>query len=140
MTVIDMTDHEHCLEAGQCWQTNVPCPSLTAERRVEDGKPISAMTQCGTCRRWWDDAIITSMTPVPSGRCPFEAEHEDEDEEPRAPHDPYHLWTRVYEAMHYAGRAALKTATPEEIRALLDYNEGNAWIQDVAEEELDHRG
>jgi hypothetical protein len=31
--------------------------------------------QCGTCGRWWDDAVVTSMTPVPSGRCPFEAFH-----------------------------------------------------------------
>lgn len=30
---------------------------------------------CGTCRRSWDDAIATSMTPAPSGRCPFEAFH-----------------------------------------------------------------
>jgi hypothetical protein len=30
---------------------------------------------CGTCGRSWDDTISTSMTPVPSGRCPFEYEH-----------------------------------------------------------------
>ncbi len=30
---------------------------------------------CGTCNRSWDDTISTSMTPVPSGRCPFEYEH-----------------------------------------------------------------
>lgn len=32
---------------------------------------------CGTCARSWDDAIVTSMTPAPSGRCPFEAFHEE---------------------------------------------------------------
>lgn len=35
--------------------------------------------QCGTCGLAWDDAIVTSMTPVPSGRCPFEYFHEDDE-------------------------------------------------------------
>lgn len=30
-------------------------------------------TRCGTCGRAWDDSKPTSMTPAPSGRCPFEA-------------------------------------------------------------------
>lgn len=83
MTVIDMTDHEHCLERGECWRGSderAQCPSLSAERRTDDdGKPISDMTQCGACLRWWDDAIVTSMTPAPSGRCPFEYEHASDD-------------------------------------------------------------
>ena len=33
----------------------------------------------GICGRTWDDAIITSMTPAPSGRCPFEYFHDSED-------------------------------------------------------------
>lgn len=75
--VIDMSGHQFCLDHHECWQSNDDCPSLTAERRTDDdGEPISAMTQCGACGRWWDDAIVTSMTPVPSGRCPFEYEHE----------------------------------------------------------------
>lgn len=31
---------------------------------------------CGTCGLSWDDAIITSMTPAPSGRCPFGQFHD----------------------------------------------------------------
>jgi len=31
---------------------------------------------CGTCGRSWDDTVSTAWTPVPSGRCPFEYEHE----------------------------------------------------------------
>lgn len=31
--------------------------------------------QCGKCRRWWDNAVVTSYTPAPSARCPFEAWH-----------------------------------------------------------------
>lgn len=30
---------------------------------------------CGTCGRAWDDDAVTDVTPVPSGRCPFEYEH-----------------------------------------------------------------
>lgn len=30
---------------------------------------------CGTCGLSWDDAIPTSWTPAPSGRCPFEYFH-----------------------------------------------------------------
>lgn len=37
---------------------------------------------CGTCGRSWDDATPTGWTPAPSGRCPFEEFHpEDEPEE-----------------------------------------------------------
>ena len=34
-------------------------------------------TVCGNCGRGWDDSVSTSMTPTPSGRCPFEYDHED---------------------------------------------------------------
>jgi hypothetical protein len=30
---------------------------------------------CGTCGRTWDDAVVTSVTPAPSARCPFEGWH-----------------------------------------------------------------
>jgi hypothetical protein len=35
---------------------------------------------CGHCGRSWDDSVVSSMTPVPAARCPFEYEHEDDDE------------------------------------------------------------
>ena len=38
---------------------------------------------CGTCGRYWDDGIATSMTPVPAGRCPFEYYHPKPQERPR---------------------------------------------------------
>lgn len=41
-------------------------------------RPVSlapGMTECGTCGRAWDDTIATEYTPVPAGRCPFEAFH-----------------------------------------------------------------
>lgn len=56
-----------------------------AERPKAGHKP-SYMT-CGTCGRTWDDALVSGMTPVPSGRCPFEYDHEEEEEpEPRIPY------------------------------------------------------
>lgn len=32
---------------------------------------------CGSCGRSWDDSVSTCCTPVPSGRCPFEYDHEE---------------------------------------------------------------
>lgn len=37
-------------------------------------------TTCGTCGLSWDDSIVTGMTPVPSGRCPFEHFHREDDQ------------------------------------------------------------
>lgn len=38
---------------------------------------------CGTCGRIWNDALSTSMTPAPSGRCPFEPFHKEEKLKPK---------------------------------------------------------
>lgn len=35
--------------------------------------------QCGHCGRLWDDAVVTSATPTPSARCPFEYDHVHEE-------------------------------------------------------------
>lgn len=35
---------------------------------------------CGDCQLTWDNAGPTAYTPTPSGRCPFEAFHDDEEE------------------------------------------------------------
>jgi hypothetical protein len=35
---------------------------------------------CGACGLSWDDTIATLYTPAPSGRCPFEAFHKDDEE------------------------------------------------------------
>jgi len=42
---------------------------------LKPGQPAKARATCGTCGLSWDDAISTSMTPVPGGRCPFEYFH-----------------------------------------------------------------
>lgn len=46
-----------------------------ALQKDADGFPIKRMAQCGTCGLWWNDARISSLTPVPSARCPFETAH-----------------------------------------------------------------
>ena len=37
---------------------------------------MTAIATDGACELSWDDSIVTSMTPTPSARCPFEAFHE----------------------------------------------------------------
>lgn len=37
--------------------------------------PVVEIHQCGHCGRRWNDAAISSITPAPAGRCPFEYEH-----------------------------------------------------------------
>jgi hypothetical protein len=32
----------------------------------------SEIATCHECGRSWDDSIVTSMTPAPAARCPFE--------------------------------------------------------------------
>lgn len=44
----------------------------------DDGAPIVDVLTCGTCGRSWNDAAISGVTPVPSGRCPFEYDHAPE--------------------------------------------------------------
>ena len=46
----------------------------------DDGNEKIVIATCGHCGRSWNDAAVSSVTPVPSGRCPFEYEHEYEDE------------------------------------------------------------
>lgn len=45
-----------------------------------DHPDASTAAQCGVCGRYWNDDLVTSMTPAPAARCPFEAFHDDEDE------------------------------------------------------------
>lgn len=48
-----------------------------ASPRYDDsGRVIVDMFTCGTCGQRWNDALISSRTPVPAGRCPYEYEHD----------------------------------------------------------------
>jgi hypothetical protein len=61
-------------------------PIQGAEPRYDDnGDEIVDVVTCGTCGRSWNDAAISSLTPAPSGRCPFEYDHEPDDEDVALP-------------------------------------------------------
>ena len=59
--------------------TLTPVPGATL-RHDDDGNPIVDVVTCGVCGRSWNDAAVSDRTPVPSGRCPFEYDHEYPDE------------------------------------------------------------
>jgi hypothetical protein len=61
---------EHHFDASEC----VVPPSWPVQP-LRPGQRAKTKMTCGTCDRSWDDAKSTSMTPVPSGRCPFETFH-----------------------------------------------------------------
>lgn len=42
----------------------------------DDGNPIIEVATCGNCGRSWNDAAGSSITPAPSGRCPYEMDDE----------------------------------------------------------------
>jgi hypothetical protein len=45
-----------------------------------DGEHKPDLATCGHCGRTWDNARISSLTPAPSARCPFEYAHTYEDD------------------------------------------------------------
>jgi hypothetical protein len=56
-----------------------PIPTDFPVQPIDPDDPSAiALATCGTCGRSWDDGAITSMTPTPAGRCPFEAYHTNE--------------------------------------------------------------
>ncbi len=48
---------------------------------LKPGEPAKDRAMCGVCYLQWDDGISTDNTPAPSGRCPFEHFHENEEDE-----------------------------------------------------------
>ena len=44
-------------------------------RKGQEAKNPRDKATCGYCNLSWDDGISTSITPTPSGRCPFENFH-----------------------------------------------------------------
>lgn len=56
-----------------------PIPAGFPVQPLQDGQEATTRATCGHCGLSWDDALSTSYTPVPSGRCPFEYFHVYED-------------------------------------------------------------
>ena len=58
---------------------HLPIPEDFEVQPLKDGEEAEDRATCGTCGLSWDDAIPTSLTPAPSGRCPFEYFHIHDD-------------------------------------------------------------
>ena len=58
-------------------ETRWRIPSDWPVQPLKPGQLDSATTTCGHCGLSWDDGVSTSMTPTPSGRCPFEPFHDE---------------------------------------------------------------
>lgn len=56
-------------------------PSDWPVQPLDPGATAKGKATCGVCGLSWDDSIITSMTPAPSARCPFESFHRDDEED-----------------------------------------------------------
>jgi hypothetical protein len=59
---------------------------IKAAIAVTPGTDPADVATCGHCGRSWNDAASTSVTPAPSGRCPFEYEHTYPDSSPGPDH------------------------------------------------------
>ena len=69
-----MTDDEDDEEQGLGFDD---IPAGFPVQPVEPGDLAADPVTCGTCKLWWDDALVTEHTPVGStGRCPFEEFHQ----------------------------------------------------------------
>lgn len=55
-------------------------PKTHPVRPLRRNQKAKARATCGTCGLSWDDGKVTSMTPAPSARCPFEYFHEVTDD------------------------------------------------------------
>ena len=54
-------------------------PATWPVQPIKYDKSVKGLCTCGECGLSWDDDKVTSMTPAPSARCPFEAFHNYED-------------------------------------------------------------
>jgi len=50
-------------------------PKTWPVQPLKIGETAKSKATCGTCNRSWDDGKVTSITPAPSARCPFEKFH-----------------------------------------------------------------
>ena len=70
----------------------IKIPKDFAVQPLKPGAEAKDRVTCGTCGLAWDDAIPTSWTPAPSGRCPFEYFHIYEPE-------PAPVFSKTFEAL-----------------------------------------
>ena len=56
-------------------KTHSPIPRDHPVRPLRKGQKAKDRATCGHCGLSWDDGKVTSLTPAPSARCPFEMFH-----------------------------------------------------------------
>lgn len=78
------------------------------------------LATCGTCQLTWDDVASTSLTPVPSGRCPFEPFHsEATDRSVQVTSELGSGTLRLHDAAVRIAEATLQPVEVEDIEAAL---------------------
>ena len=88
-------------------------------QRDEMGEPKVIVATCGHCGFSWNDALITSVTPTPSGRCPNEYGHVYPDEPTDRKAD---ATARLIDALGWETLANIgPTLTCTEVDALADF-------------------
>ncbi len=72
----DEDEYEELVEQEKPGRTTEPSiPADWAVRPLRPEETCPGRATCGVCGLSWDNDLVTSMTPAPSGRCPFEAFH-----------------------------------------------------------------
>jgi len=99
---------------------NTDIPVRFPVRPLRAGQDAKARATCGECGLSWDDGIVTSMTPAPSARCPFESFHKTLSERQKR------------------ARENRKHKATERTRARLDYHAAQNAILARAEDIVDH--
>lgn len=56
-------------------RTHTPIPRTHPVQPLRAGQAAKSPATCGHCGLSWDDGKVTSMTPAPGARCPFEEFH-----------------------------------------------------------------
>lgn len=73
-----------------------PIPKTWPVKPLKKTNRAVGLVECYNCGLCWDDDVVTSMTPAPSGRCPFEAFHLPAPEAKPVPDLLTHLRTAVW--------------------------------------------
>lgn len=65
---------ERCANTPETPRT-IRVPKSHPVQPLKAGQKAKLKVTCGVCGLSWDDGKVTSMTPAPAARCPFEAFH-----------------------------------------------------------------
>ena len=100
--------------------THKDIPATFPVAVLNDGDEAKDRATCGNCGLSWDDAISTSYTPAPSGRCPFEYFHAEVKQMTQEQID------KTVQTIQFV-LADLQDATPEDLKTIAE----RIWIQDT---------